>query len=248
MDEKTADFGYQKVTPEDKTNRVTGIFHSVADNYDLMNDLMSLGLHRLWKRQALYLAGIRKGQVVLDLASGTGDLSKLLHQCVGESGHVFSVDINRSMLDKGRDKLINEGITSGISHVQADAEVLPFANNSFHCICIAFGLRNITDKQRAIATMFDKLRYGSCLIIVEFSRMKLSLLRPLYDRYSFNIIPKIGKLVAKDEGSYRYLVESIRMHPDQETLKAMLEQAGFSNVEYFNLAGGIVAIHRSYKL
>jgi len=248
MNSKSTDFGYQEVTPEEKTNRVMEVFRSVSGSYDVMNDLMSFGAHRLWKRHAVHLSGIKKGQSVLDVAGGTGDLSRLFHQRVGKEGSVLMTDINSAMLHEGRDKMIDAGIVSGIDYVQANAEVLPFANNSFDCISIAFGLRNVTDKQKAINSMFEKLRYGGCLIILEFSKTKLSSLRRLYDAYSFNVIPKIGKIVAKDEASYQYLVESIRMHPDQETLKGMIETAGFSKVEYFNLAGGIVAIHRAYKL
>lgn len=248
MNSKSTDFGFQKVAPEEKTRRVSKVFHSVANNYDLMNDLMSFGAHRLWKRQAVHLSGVRKGQSVLDVAGGTGDLSRLFHQRVGKEGQVLVTDINSAMLQQGRDNLIDQGVVSNIDFVQANAEVLPFANNSFDCISIAFGLRNVTDKQKAINSMFEKLIYGGCLIILEFSRVNLPALRRIYDTYSFNIIPKIGKLVAKDEVSYQYLVESIRMHPDQKTLKEMIETAGFSRVEYFNLTGGVVAIHRAYKL
>ena len=248
MNSKSTDFGYQKVTPEEKTSRVTEVFRSVSGSYDVMNDLMSFGVHRLWKRQAVHLSGVKRGQSVLDVAGGTGDLSRLFHQRVGKQGSVLMTDINSAMLHEGRDKMIDAGIVSGIDYAQVNAEVLPFADNSFDCINIAFGLRNVTDKQKAINSMFEKLRYGGCLIILEFSKTKLSLLSRLYDAYSLNVIPKIGKIVAKDEVSYQYLVESIRMHPDQETLKGMIEAAGFSKVQYFNLSGGIVAIHRAYKL
>ena len=248
MNSKTTDFGYQKVASEDKASLVSEVFRSVAGNYDLMNDLMSFGTHRLWKRHAINLSGIKKGQSVLDVAGGTGDLSKLFHQRVGKEGTVLMSDINSAMLLEGRDKLIDAGIVSGIDYVQANAEVLPFADNSFDCISIGFGLRNVTDKQKAINSTFEKLRYGGCLIILEFSKVELASLASIYDKYSFKVIPKIGKFVAKDEASYQYLVESIRMHPDQETLKGMIETAGFSRVEYFNLMGGVVAIHRAYKL
>jgi len=248
MNSKTTDFGYQKVASEDKASLVSEVFRSVAGNYDLMNDLMSFGTHRLWKRHAINLSGIKKGQSVLDVAGGTGDLSKLFHQRVGKEGTVLMSDINSAMLLEGRDKLIDAGIVSGIDYVQANAEVLPFADNSFDCISIGFGLRNVTDKQKAINSMFEKLRYGGCLIILEFSKVELASLASIYDKYSFKVIPMIGKFVAKDEASYQYLVESIRMHPDQETLKGMIETAGFSRVEYFNLMGGVVAIHRAYKL
>jgi demethylmenaquinone methyltransferase/2-methoxy-6-polyprenyl-1,4-benzoquinol methylase len=248
MNSKTTDFGYRKVAAEDKASLVSEVFRSVAGNYDLMNDLMSFGVHRLWKRHAINLSGIKKGQSVLDVAGGTGDLSKLFHQRVGKEGTVLMTDINSAMLLEGRDKMIDAGIVSGIDYVQANAEILPFADNSFDCISIAFGLRNVTDKQKAINSMFEKLRYGGCLIILEFSKVELASLASIYDAYSFNVIPKIGKFIAKDEESYQYLVESIRMHPDQETLKGMIETAGFSRVEYFNLMGGVVAIHRAYKL
>ncbi len=248
MNNKTTDFGYQKVAAEEKVKRVAAVFRSVAGNYDLMNDLMSFGAHRLWKRHAVNLSGVKKGQAVLDVAGGTGDLSKLFHQRVGKQGSVLVSDINNAMLLEGRNKLIDAGIISGIDYVQANAESLPFADNSFDCISIAFGLRNVTDKQKALESMFAKLRYGGCLIILEFSKIEIASLKRFYDAYSFNVIPKIGKFVAKDEASYQYLVESIRMHPDQETLKGMLETAGFSSVDYFNMTGGVVAIHRAYKL
>ena len=248
MNSKTTDFGFQKVASEDKASLVSEVFRSVAGNYDLMNDLMSFGVHRLWKRHAINLSGIKKGQSVLDVAGGTGDLSRLFHRRVGKEGTVLMTDINSAMLLEGRDKLIDAGIVSGIDYVQANAEALPFADNSFDCISIAFGLRNVTDKQKAINCMFEKLRYGGCLIILEFSKVASTSLASVYDTYSLKVIPKIGKFVAKDEASYQYLVESIRMHPDQETLKGMIETAGFSRVEYFNLMGGVVAIHRAYKL
>ena len=224
MNSKTTDFGYQKVASENKASLVSEVFSSVAGNYDLMNDLMSFGTHRLWKRHAINLSGIKKGQSVLDVAGGTGDLSKLFHQRVGKEGTVLMSDINNAMLLEGRDKLIDAGIVSGIDYVQANAEVLPFADNSFDCISIGFGLRNVTDKKKAINSMFEKLRYGGCLIILEFSKVELASLASIYDKYSFKVIPKIGKFVAKDEASYQYLVESIRMHPDQETLKGMIGQ------------------------
>ncbi len=248
MNSKTTDFGYQKVASEDKASLVSEVFRSVSGNYDLMNDLMSFGAHGLWKRHAINLSGVKKGQSVLDVAGGTGDLSKLFHKRVGKEGSVLMTDINSAMLLEGRDKMIDAGVVSGIDYVQANAEMLPFADNSFDCISIAFGLRNVTDKQKAINSMFDKLRYGGCLIILEFSKVEPASLASIYDTYSFKVIPKIGKFVAKDEASYQYLVESIRMHPDQETLKGMIETAGFSRVEYFNLMGGVVAIHRAYKL
>ncbi len=248
MTTDSTDFGFQKVLPEDKTRRVAEVFSSVSSRYDLMNDLMSFGVHRLWKRFAVHISGVKKGQTVLDAAGGTGDLARLFHQRVGEDGWVLFIDINNAMLLQGRNKLIDEGILKGIDYVQANAEHLPFQDNSFDCICIAFGLRNVTDKQAALKSMYEKTRYGGCMIILEFSRTVLPWLKPLYDAYSFKIIPWLGKIVANDEESYRYLVESIRMHPDQETLKRMIEDAGFTKVDYYNLSGGIVAIHKAYKL
>jgi demethylmenaquinone methyltransferase/2-methoxy-6-polyprenyl-1,4-benzoquinol methylase len=243
----TTDFGFEKISPLDKTNRVANVFSSVASNYDLMNDLMSFGAHRLWKRMAIHLAAVRSGQHVLDLAGGTGDLALLLHKRVGDEGLVFISDINSDMLKQGRNKLIDHGVVKGINYIQANAERLPFQNNSFDRISIAFGLRNVTDKNAALKSMYEKLRYGGCLIILEFSSVVIPQLKKLYDAYSFKVIPWLGKVIAKDEESYRYLVESIRKHPDQETLKEMLEQAGFSQIEYYNLSGGIVAIHTAYK-
>lgn len=248
MDQKFTDFGYKKVSKQNKNDLVADVFNSVADHYDLMNDLMSFGLHRLWKRQAVTLSGVKDGQSVLDVASGTGDLSILFKRQVGQQGSVFMVDINSAMLSKGRDRLIDSGFVSNVYYVHADVELLPFVDNSFDCISMAFGLRNVTDKKRVLRSIFAKLRYGGCLIILEFSKVELSLLQHLYDVYSFNIIPKIGRFVANAEESYQYLVESIRLHPDQETLLDMIKVAGFSRVEYFNLMGGVVAIHRAYKL
>ena len=242
------DFGFEQVSPEDKTRRVSEVFSSVSSRYDLMNDLMSLGVHRLWKRYAVYLSGIRPGQRVLDVAGGTGDMARLFHDRVGEEGLVLVTDINNHMLTLGRDKMYDHGIVRGIGYVQADAESLPFRNNYFDCVCIAFGLRNVTDKQAALRSMYEKMKFGGCLIILEFSRIVLPYFRKLYDSYSFRFIPWLGKVILHDEASYRYLIESIRKHPDQATLKHMIEAAGFSRVEYYNLTGGIVAIHRAYKL
>lgn len=244
----TTDFGFEKIPLEDKTRRVTKVFSSVSSRYDLMNDLMSFGTHRLWKRFAVHVSGVRKGQAVLDVAGGTGDLAILFYQRVGEDGRVLVTDINNSMLVQGRNKLIDKGIIKNIDYVQANAEHLPVPDNSFDCVSIAFGLRNVTDKQTALRSMYEKTRYGGCMIILEFSRMVLPGLMRLYDAYSFKIIPWLGKVVADDEESYRYLVESIRMHPDQETLKHMIEDAGFTRVNYYNLSGGIVAVHKAYKL
>lgn len=248
MENQTTDFGYKKIPTTEKMQRVADVFDSVAENYDLMNDLMSFGQHRIWKKYIVYCSGIKTGQSVLDVASGTGDITKLLRQKTGETGAVFSLDINQKMLNHGRNKLIDAGIISGVHYVQGNAEQLPFSDQTFACITIAFGLRNITNKQKAIQSMFAKLQYGGCLIILEFSTLQLSLLKPLYDIYSFNIIPKIGKFIAKDETSYQYLVESIRTHPDQKKLADMLKKEGFAKVEYQNLMGGIVTIHKAYKL
>ena len=242
------DFGFQKVSPEEKTRRVDEVFDAVAERYDVMNDLMSFGIHRLWKKHAVFLSGVKNNHWVLDIAGGTGDLAIALRRRVGETGCVFLVDINRSMLTQGRDKLLNLGIVDGVQYVQADVEALPFSDNTFDCVSIAFGLRNVTDKPKALSAMFKKLRYGGCLIILEFSKSVLGFLKPLYNAYSFNVIPKMGKLIAKNETGYKYLVESIRMHPDRKTLSELIENSGFSNVESFSLTGGIVAIHRAYKL
>ena len=242
------DFGFEQVSTNDKTWRVHEVFSSVSSRYDLMNDLMSLGIHRLWKRYAVYLSGAGHGQRVLDVAGGTADMARLFHDRVGEEGLVLVTDINSNMLSIGRDKLHDHGIVSGTGFVQANAESLPFRNNYFDCVCIAFGLRNVTDKQAALRSMHEKMKFGGCLIILEFSSVVLPYLRRLYDDYSFRIIPWLGKVILDDEASYRYLVESIRVHPDQETLKSMIEQAGFSRVNYYNLTGGIVAVHRAYKL
>ena len=247
-DSGTTDFGFENVSPLEKSRRVSGVFSSVANNYDLMNDLMSFGLHRLWKRIAVHYAAVKPGHCILDLATGTGDMALLYHERVGENGNIYASDINRNMLLLGRNKLLDHGIIQGINYVQANAEWLPFEDNSFDRISIAFGLRNVTDKNKAIKSMYDKIKYGGCLIILEFSHLVLPRIKKLYDAYSLNVIPWIGKTVAKDEKSYRYLVESIRRHPDQESLKNMLQQAGFGKVEYFNLTGGIVAIHRAYKI
>jgi len=248
MAENNTDFGFARVRPEEKTRRVKAVFSAVADRYDLMNDLMSLGIHRLWKRQALHVSRIKPGNQVLDVAGGTGDMARLYLQRTGEQGRVVLSDLNHAMLHAGRDRSLDLGVTKGLTYIQANAECLPFANCSFDCICMAFGLRNVTDKQAALLSMFDKLKFGGNVVILEFSTVVLPLLKRLYDLYSFKLIPMLGQLVAKDQTSYQYLVESIRMHPNQETLKSMLEAAGFCRVEYFNLSGGIVAIHRGYKL
>ncbi len=242
----TTDFGYERVRREDKARRVRGVFDSVADNYDLMNDLMSGGVHRLWKRFTLSITGLRPGQSALDVAGGTGDISLGLARQVGQQGLVVLTDINAAMLAHGRDRLIDAGLVRGIQCVQANAEQLPFADGSFHCVTIAFGLRNVTDKQKALASMARVLKPGGQLVVLEFSK-PAEMLRPLYDAYSFRLLPLLGKIVAKDEASYRYLAESIRMHPDQETLAAMMRAAGLEDCRYHNLSGGIVAVHRGYR-
>ena len=246
MPDKTTHFGFQDVPVQEKARHVREVFDSVADDYDLMNDLMSFGIHRLWKRFAIKMAGLRPGQQVLDLASGTGDLARLMAPEVGDSGHVVLSDINAAMLANGRSQLIDKGVTGNVSFVLANAEQLPFPDNHFDLVTIAFGLRNVTDKQRALDSMFRTLRPGGRLLVLEFSK-PASALKPVYDFYSFKVLPQLGRLIAKDENSYRYLAESIRMHPDQKTLQGMMQQAGFEDCDYHNLSGGIVAIHRGYK-
>ncbi|HTL49870.1 MAG TPA: bifunctional demethylmenaquinone methyltransferase/2-methoxy-6-polyprenyl-1,4-benzoquinol methylase UbiE [Steroidobacteraceae bacterium] len=240
---KTVDFGFEKVTPAEKTARVRGVFDSVASNYDLMNDLMSGGLHRLWKRFALAQTGLRPGQRALDVASGTGDLGAGLARQVGREGLAVLTDINREMLARGRDRLIDRGIAREVAFVIANAESLPFADRSFDCVTIGFGLRNVTDKAAALASMRRVLRPGGRLLVLEFSKPTIDALRPAYDAYSFNILPRLGAMVADDAASYRYLAESIRLHPDQETLAAMIRDAGFDECRWHNLAAGIVALH-----
>ncbi len=246
-DEQTTHFGYQKVNAEEKAGKVAEVFHSVADQYDLMNDLMSFGIHRLWKRYTTELSGIRAGQTVLDIAGGTGDLTAKFSSLVGSDGMVILSDINASMLDNGRARLIDAGIIGNVEYVQADAQYLPFPDNSFDCITIAFGLRNVTDKDMALRSMYRVLKPGGRLLVLEFSKPVTPGLKPLYDLYSFKILPLMGKLIANDADSYRYLAESIRMHPDQDTLRSMMEGAGFEQCDYHNLTGGIVALHRGYK-
>ena len=246
-DERSTDFGFQRVPLADKARRVRGVFDSVAEHYDLMNDLMSGGTHRLWKRFTLALANLRPGQRALDVAGGTGDLAAGLAQQVGEQGLVVLSDINAAMLARGRDRLVNAGLVSSIGYVQANAERLPFADGSFDCVTIGFGLRNVTDKAAALRSMRRVLKPGGQLLVLEFSRPRLPGLKSLYDAYSFRILPLLGRIVAHDEASYRYLAESIRMHPDQETLLAMLRDAGLEDCRYHNLSGGIVAVHRGYR-
>lgn len=247
MDTEETHFGFQKVPLHEKAQKVKAVFDSVAPHYDLMNDLMSLGIHRIWKYFTVHLATVRQGWKILDVAGGTGDLTKAFAQQVGETGEVILADINAEMLKIGRDRLINEGIVGNVHYVQADAESLPFEDDYFNLITIAFGLRNVTQKEKALKSMFRVLKPGGKLLILEFSHVNFSPLKTLYDIYSFQVLPFLGKLIANDEGSYRYLAESIRMHPNQETLKQMMENAGFERCEYFNLTAGIVALHCGYK-
>ncbi|MDX9874510.1 MAG: bifunctional demethylmenaquinone methyltransferase/2-methoxy-6-polyprenyl-1,4-benzoquinol methylase UbiE [Spongiibacteraceae bacterium] len=246
-DQETTHFGYKTVPAADKASMVAGVFHSVAARYDLMNDLMSGGIHRLWKRFTIELSGVRPGHKVLDIAGGTGDLAFKFSRLVGPSGRVVLADINASMLQVGRDRLTDRGVVANIDYVQADAEKLPFPDNHFDCITIAFGLRNVTDKDAALRSMLRVLKPGGRLLVLEFSRPRHEALSKAYDLYSFRVLPLMGKLVANDPDSYRYLAESIRMHPDQETLKQMMAEAGFDRCEYFNMTGGIVALHRGFK-
>lgn len=243
----TVDFGYQQVPRADKAQRVRAVFDSVASRYDLMNDLMSGGAHRLWKKFALSLTGLKVGDRVLDVAGGTGDLAVGLAQQVGRSGLVVLTDINAAMLNAGRDRLIDAGLVGNVLYAQADAERLPFPDESFDCVTIGFGLRNVTDKARALAAMRRVLKVGGQLLVLEFSKPVNPTLASLYDGYSFRLLPLLGRAVAGDADSYRYLAESIRRHPDQETLLAMLRAAGLEQCRYHNLLGGIVAVHRGYR-
>lgn len=246
--DRTVDFGFEKVPWSDKAERVRSVFASVAGKYDLMNDLMSLGVHRLWKHFTLSLTGLRPGHLALDVAGGTGDLAAGMLRQVGKSGRVVLSDINPEMLDIGRDRLLDAGFAGNIECVLADAERLPFDSNTFDCVTIGFGLRNVTDKAAALASMYRVLKPGGQLLVLEFSHPVAPGLRPVYDAYSFKVLPLLGRWVAGDEASYRYLAESIRMHPDQETLLEMLRSAGFSQSRYHNLSGGIVAVHRGFKI
>ncbi|WP_342220822.1 bifunctional demethylmenaquinone methyltransferase/2-methoxy-6-polyprenyl-1,4-benzoquinol methylase UbiE [Rickettsiella endosymbiont of Miltochrista miniata] len=242
----TTDFGYQTIPLSEKNSRVDEVFLSVAGKYDLMNDLMSFGLHRLWKKFAVQLAQLRRGDSVLDVAGGTGDLIKAFTKHIGPQGKAILLDINAAMLNTGRDRLLNSGLTE-VSTIQANAECLPFADASFDCLSIAFGLRNVTNKQVALQSMHGVLKPGGRLLVLEFSKPILGFLQTLYDRYSFDFLPKLGEWIANDETSYRYLVESIRRHPDQQTLQTLILDSGFDECEYYNLSGGIVALHRAWK-
>ncbi|MEP1740649.1 MAG: bifunctional demethylmenaquinone methyltransferase/2-methoxy-6-polyprenyl-1,4-benzoquinol methylase UbiE [Kangiellaceae bacterium] len=246
-EQKTTHFGFTDVPIEEKQGKVAQVFDSVAVKYDLMNDLMSAGIHRLWKRFTIEKSGARAGSRILDLAGGTGDLAALFSPIVGPNGKIILADINDSMLKVGRDRMIDKGLINNIDFAQVNAECLPFEENYFDCITIAFGLRNVTDKQQALESMYRVLKPGGRLLVLEFSQPTNELLSKVYDSYSFNLLPKIGHWITDDEDSYRYLAESIRMHPDQETLKSMFEKAQFDDCEYHNLTGGIVALHRGFK-
>ena len=248
MSERTTDFGFEKVSLTDKAMRVSSVFSSVAENYDLMNDLMSFGVHRLWKRFVVDLARVRAGQQVLDLAGGTGDLARQFVRKVADGGSVTLADLNVEMLDVGRRRLIDSGVLKGVAYVQTDAESLPFADNRFDLVSIAFGLRNVTVKERALESMFRVLRAGGQVLILEFSTLRIPLLDPLYRAYILNVLPRMGRIVAGDSDSYRYLAESIRLHPSQDELLEMMKTAGFERCGYHNLSGGIAAVHRGYKL
>lgn len=247
-DNNTTHFGFRDVPTGEKAKMVRAVFDSVAGKYDVMNDLMSMGVHRIWKRIAVDLAHVRYGERVLDLAGGTGDLTALFRKRVGPKGCVVLSDINAEMLKRGRDRIIDEGAVEPVVYAQIDAEQLPFPDNTFDCISIAFGLRNVTRKDEALRSMYRALKPGGRVIVLEFSEVKGDLLKKAYDIYSFKVLPFLGKLIANDSESYRYLAESIRMHPNQEKLKGMMQGAGFERCEYFDLMQGIVAVHRGYKL
>ena len=247
MSEETTHFGYREVPETEKAKLVGDVFTSVAAKYDVMNDLMSFGAHRLWKRYFVATSGVREGDVVLDLAGGTGDIAALLLPRVGAKGAVVVGDINAEMLRVGRNRMLDRGNVRGLDYSQLDAEALPFPDKSFDCVTMAFGLRNVTHKERALAEIHRVLKIGGRALILEFSRVRAEILKPLYDFHSFEVLPRLGRLIANDEKSYRYLAESIRKHPDQETLKAMMETAGFVRVDVRNLTAGIVAIHRGYR-
>jgi demethylmenaquinone methyltransferase/2-methoxy-6-polyprenyl-1,4-benzoquinol methylase len=246
--DRKADFGFEKVDWDDKAQRVRSVFASVAGKYDVMNDLMSFGAHRLWKHFTLSLTGLRPGQSALDVAGGTGDLAAGMLRQVGKSGRVVLSDVNSAMLDIGRDRLLDRGLVGNVECIVADAERLPFDDDSFDCVTIGFGLRNVTDKTAALQSMHRVLKPGGQLLVLEFSTPVAPGLKPIYDAYSFKVLPLLGQLVAKDAAGYRYLAESIRMHPNQEALLGMLRAAGFEQCRYHNLTGGIVAVHRGYKI
>ena len=240
-------FGFKTVASDKKASMVRDVFDSVASRYDVMNDLMSAGLHRVWKRYTIDQAALRPGHVVLDLAGGTGDLAREFSRKVGKDGHVILADINAAMLQQGRSRLVDAGVAGNVSIAQVDAQNLPFADSSFDCVTMAFGLRNVTDKDAALASIFRVLKPGGKAMILEFSAPNKAI-KPAYDLYSFKVLPVLGKLVADDPDSYQYLAESIRMHPDQETLKSMMEEAGFERCRYHNMAAGIVALHIGYRI
>lgn len=244
---KKTHFGYEQVSVEEKQGRVASVFNSVADKYDIMNDLMSFGVHRIWKRYTVELSGVCAGQRVLDLAGGTGDLAAKFTSLVGKDGLVVLADINEAMLRRGRERLIDKGIITNIKYVQADAQQLPFPDNYFDCISIAFGIRNVTNISSALESMQRILKPGGRLLVLEFSKPMVPGLKTLYDFYSFKVLPAMGDLVANDSASYRYLAESIRVHPDQNTLLKMMQDSGLGRCEFYNLSGGIVALHRGYK-
>lgn len=246
MQEKTTHFGFETIPLKDKIKRVASVFDGVASHYDIMNDAMSLGMHRLWKKMAIDLLKLRAGERILDLAAGSGDLTRAIAKRVGKTGKVVSSDINPNMLEKAREKCLDTGVFNHIEFVIADAQALPFDDHTFDAVTIGFGLRNVPEPEKALKEMARVLKPGGRALVLEFSKPAYRWLETLYDQYSFNIIPKLGAWIANDEASYRYLVESIRMHPDQETLKSMFLSAGFDKAEYFNIMGGIVAIHRGY--
>ncbi|HEY7671724.1 MAG TPA: bifunctional demethylmenaquinone methyltransferase/2-methoxy-6-polyprenyl-1,4-benzoquinol methylase UbiE [Gammaproteobacteria bacterium] len=247
-EEPMADFGHERVPRDEKKGRVRGVFDSVAPRYDLMNDVMSFGLHRLWKRFAAAQTCLRRGQSALDVAAGSGDLSALLARRVGATGRVVVTDINARMLAHGRDRLLDQGVVGNVAFVEADAEALPFQSSSFHCVTIGFGLRNVTDIAAALASMYRVLKPGGRLVVLEFSKPHLGVLEPVYEAYSFQVLPRLGEWLAGDAGAYRYLAESIRRHPDQRELKALMEAQGFERCEYYNLSAGIVALHVGFRL
>lgn len=247
MSDNTTHFGYQTVDKDQKASMVADVFHSVADQYDIMNDLMSMGIHRLWKRYAIALSGVRPGQKVLDLAGGTGDLTALMARKVGPEGKIVLSDINRSMMQVGRERMVDKGLVGNIEYVQANAESLPFPKGEFDLVTMAFGLRNVTDKAKALRSIQSIIKPGGRLLVLEFSKPLSNTLNKIYDTYSFNILPKLGEIIANDADSYQYLAESIRMHPDQDTLKDMILEAGFDHCDVHNLTGGIVALHRGFN-